>query len=94
VQRILNWWTQFHSGEAFTFQQLPITIQQDSFFCCLLAWDVLRVFFLDSEETLLPSQDVAEGCLKVLLQVIHEHQSQAIVSRLLDNGLYCVLKFY
>ena len=94
VRRILNWWTQFHSGEAFTFQQLPITIQRDSFSCCLLAWDALRVFFLDSEETLLPSQDVAEGRLKVLLQVIHEHQSRAMVSRLLTHGLHCILKFY
>jgi hypothetical protein len=94
VQRILNWWTQFHSGEAFTFQQLPITIQQDSFSCCLLAWDALRVFFADSKETLLPSQDVAEGRLKVLLQVIHEHQSRAMVSRLLNNRLDCILKFY
>ncbi|KAF8800180.1 hypothetical protein BYT27DRAFT_7007350, partial [Phlegmacium glaucopus] len=73
VRRILNWWTLFHSGEEFTYRRLPITFQQDSFSCCLLAWDALRVFFSDGKETLLPNRDVAEGRLKVLLQVIHEH---------------------
>jgi len=86
VRRVLNWWTRFHSREEFTYQQLPITIQQDSFSCCLLTWDALRVFFSDSKGTLIPPRDVAEGCLKVFLEVIHEHQSWARVSNFFVTG--------
>jgi hypothetical protein len=73
VKKVLEWWTYFHSGEQFTHQRLPVTIQKDSFSCCLLAWDALVVFFSDGKEQLLDAGNVAEGRLNVLLKVIHRH---------------------
>lgn len=73
VKKVLEWWTYFHSGEQFTHQQLPVTIQKDSFSCCLLAWDALVVFFSDGKEQLLDAGNVAEGRLNALLKVICRH---------------------
>ena len=73
VKRVLAWWTCFYSGKQFMHQSLPITIQKDSFSCCLLAWNVLAVFFLGGKEELLDAGNVAEGQLNVLLNVIWRH---------------------
>ncbi|KIM34883.1 hypothetical protein M413DRAFT_39425, partial [Hebeloma cylindrosporum] len=73
VKEVLEWWTYFHSGERFMHQTLSVTIQKDSFLCCLLAWNALTVFFSDGKEKLLAAENVAEGRLDVLLKVIRRH---------------------
>ena len=73
VKKVLEWWMYFHSGERFTHQLLLVTTQKDSFSCCLLAWDVLAVFFSGGKEMLLDAENVAEARLKVLLKVIQRH---------------------
>ena len=60
MEKNLKWWTKFHSGEDFTIEKLPITIQEDFFSCCLLAWNALCVFFLKTTH-LIPTDRVAEG---------------------------------
>ncbi|KAF8193422.1 hypothetical protein BJ912DRAFT_241100 [Pholiota molesta] len=75
IQKRLTWWTQLHTDELFTYDLLPITHQQDMFSCCLLSWNALQAYFLEAEE-LMSSEDVFEGRLKVLINVIDEHQSQ------------------
>jgi hypothetical protein len=74
TQNILTWWTQFHSNANFMIRKLPITIQDDSFSCGLLAWNSLEAYFTGAE--LLPVNEVAEGRLKMMLDIVHEHESQ------------------
>lgn len=79
MQDILTWWTRFHSNANFTIEKLPITIQEDSFSCGLLAWNSLAVYFTGTK--LLSVNEVAEGRLKVMLDIVHEHESQKQASR-------------
>jgi len=77
VWDVLDWWTGFHnSGEPFTLERLPITIQQDSFSCGVLAWNALSAFLTDVD--LIPITKVTEGRMRALLEIIDEHM-EAIV---------------
>jgi len=80
TQNILTWWTQFHSNANFTIKKLPITIQNDSFSCGLLAWNSLAAYLTGAK--LLPVNEVAEGRLKVMLDIVHEHESQKQASKI------------
>jgi len=82
VKKVLAWWTYYHSGKQFTHQPLPVTIQKDSFSCCLLAWNALAVFFLGRKEKLLDTGNVAEGQLNVLLKVIRRHTQMEVMCTL------------
>jgi hypothetical protein len=76
LEKRLGWWTKFHSGEVFTYEQLPITIQQDSFSCCFLAWNALAFFFRndgDTREELVKAGEVADCRLRILLRILQEH---------------------
>ena len=66
MEKNLKWWTKFHSSKDFTIEKLPITIQEDFFSYCLLAWNALCVFFLKTTHLILADR-VAEGQLKMLL---------------------------
>ncbi|KAF8173667.1 hypothetical protein BJ912DRAFT_806088, partial [Pholiota molesta] len=46
VLNTLTWWTRLHTGKQFTYALLPTTHQQDSFSCCLLAWNALVAYFV------------------------------------------------
>ncbi|KAF8219178.1 hypothetical protein L208DRAFT_1342484, partial [Tricholoma matsutake] len=73
-RKMLDWWTHLHMGRQFDHEPLPITHQQDSFSCGLLAWNVLAVFLFKDRSTLINAGNVAEECLKLLLWVIGQHQ--------------------
>jgi Ulp1 family protease catalytic subunit len=81
TQRILTWWTRFHSNtiDNFTIKKLQITIQDDSFSCGLLAWNSLAVYLTGAK--LLSANEVVEGWLKVMLDIVHEHESQKQASK-------------
>jgi hypothetical protein len=76
MEKNLKWWTKFHSGKDFTVKKLIITIQKDSFLCCLLAWNALCVFIFPKTAHFIPAERVAEGRLKMLLQIIYQHQAR------------------
>jgi hypothetical protein len=80
TQNILIWWTQFHSNASFTIKKLPITLQDDSFSCGLLAWNSLAAYLTGAK--LLSVNEVAEGRLKVMLDIVHEHESQKQASKI------------
>ena len=80
TQNVLTWWTQFHSNANFTIKKLPITIQNNSFSCGLLAWNSLVAYLTGAK--LLSANEVAEGRLKVMLDIVHEHESQKQVSKI------------
>ncbi|KAF8238064.1 hypothetical protein L208DRAFT_1155032, partial [Tricholoma matsutake] len=71
---MLDWWTHLHMGRQFDHEPLPITRQQDGFSCGLLAWNALAVFLFKDKYTLINAGNVAEERLKLLLQVISQHQ--------------------
>jgi Ulp1 family protease catalytic subunit len=75
MEKILKWWTKFHSSKDFTVKKLTITIQKDFFSCCLLAWNALCVFFFQKTSHLIPAERVAEERLKMLLRILHHHQA-------------------
>jgi len=80
VKLVLTWWTQFHSGDVFTYRNLDITLQNDSFSCGLLSYNALLVHFMGSE-ALIAATDVAKGRLCILQKIMNEHQSRLNVSR-------------
>ena len=80
AKKVLEWWTNFHSGERFTHRSLPVTTQKDSFSCCLLAWDALVVFFSGGKEGLLDAENVAEGRLNLLLKVVQRHTQAEVLT--------------
>ena len=42
MHAVIDWWTHYHTNSRFTVRTLPISRQQDSFSCGMLAWDALR----------------------------------------------------
>ena len=80
TQNILTWWTQFHSNMNFTISKLLITIQEDNFSCRLLAWNSLAAYLTGAK--LRPVNEVVEGRLRVMLDILHEHESQKLVSKM------------
>jgi Ulp1 protease family, C-terminal catalytic domain len=79
VKLVLTWWTEFHSGNLFTYRNLNITLQNDSFSCGLLSYNALLVHFMESE-ALIAAADVAKGHLCILQKIMNEHQSCLSVS--------------
>jgi len=73
VKETLDWWLNYHSFDTmgFTYDQLPITLQKDSFSCGLLSWNALVAHLIDGAE-LLAADAVSEGRLQVLLDIIYE----------------------
>ena len=68
IKTALDWFTHRYTSLKFSYQKLPITHQDDSFSCGLLAWNALSHFFLPAEHPLIePTQVSLEG-LKVLLR--------------------------
>lgn len=44
-RRIIDWWTEYHTGIQFTLHTLPTAQQLDNFSCGIFAWDALRLFY-------------------------------------------------
>jgi hypothetical protein len=80
TQNVLTWWTQLHVNTRFTIKKLPITIQDDSFSCGLLAWNSLAAYLAGAK--LFSANEVAEERLKVMLDIVHEHESQKQASKI------------
>lgn len=83
----LSWWTYLHSGQVFTYHTLPITIQQDSFSCCLLAWKALVDFFFNPDLERQQLIDVAEHRLRIFLRILEVHLSQSPEGREFDADI-------
>lgn len=84
IMDVLLWWTHLHSGTKFTYADLPIMIQHDTFLCGLLAWNALVVHVTDNMD-LFSAGDVDLERLKVMLDVILEHQLQPEVRHIQNN---------
>jgi hypothetical protein len=73
LRSVLEWWTEEHGSVRFTYQRLPITHQNDSFSCGLLAWNALAHFFLPFHRPLIDPADVVMERLRVLLCICERH---------------------
>lgn len=76
VVAMMTWWTHHHTGHAFSLKDLPISFQQDSYSCGLLAWNTLVVYFLPGKYLLIDPATIDDERLKVMLWVIQRHQDQ------------------
>ena len=76
MEKNIKWWTKFHSGKDFTVKKLTITIQKDFFSCCLLVWNAICVFVFPETTHLIPAKRVAEERLKMLVQILYQHQAK------------------
>jgi hypothetical protein len=58
---------------------MPVTRQWDGHSCGLLAWLALDSFLLGHQDALIESKDVADGRLKVFLQIIQRHEDEVSI---------------
>jgi hypothetical protein len=75
---VLDWWIYLHTGHCFDYCDLPITRQQDSYSCGLLAWLALVVFLSKGKHTLVDPSCAAQERLKVLLRVAEKHHEDMV----------------
>ncbi|KIL67421.1 hypothetical protein M378DRAFT_74122, partial [Amanita muscaria Koide BX008] len=73
LREMLDWWIHLHTGRHFDYRDLPITQQQDSYSCGLLAWLALAVFLFKGKYRLADPSCVAQERLKVLLRIAEKH---------------------
>jgi hypothetical protein len=69
AKAVLDWWTSTHTSAPFTYEKLPITHQEDSVSCGLLAWNAICHYFFPSVYPLIDLGDVAIERVKVFLRV-------------------------
>lgn len=72
----ISWWIQAHTLVPFIYKMLPITYQEDTFSCGLLAWNSLTHYFLPAQNPLVDPSLVAIARLKVLLRISTHHLDQ------------------
>ena len=73
TERALTWWIQHHTGKLFTTSCLPITRQQDSHSCGILAWVALAAFLFPERYALVEARVVADERLRMFLRVADRH---------------------
>jgi hypothetical protein len=59
TKTVLEWWTFTYTNIRFSHRQMPITHQEDTISCGLLAWNTLAHFFLPACHPLMDTADVA-----------------------------------
>ncbi|KAF8877791.1 hypothetical protein BD779DRAFT_1448283 [Infundibulicybe gibba] len=69
MRDVFDWWTTFHSNQKFGLTNLPITVQQDSHSCGMLAWNALAHFLLPSQYPLINPLHVTDERLKMFLRL-------------------------
>jgi Ulp1 family protease len=84
---VLTWWIHHHTGEFFTTSYLPITRQQDSHSCGILAWNSLVVHLFPMENPLADVQAVADERLKAFLQISHRHNEKVSLAAFINSTL-------
>ena len=67
-RRVLDWWTEHHTGVKFTLHTLPTAQQLDTFSCGIFAWDALRLFY-GLEKSLMVPRHPFECRAKVFLRL-------------------------
>jgi hypothetical protein len=68
-KKLLDWWLSEYTINKFTYCNMPITCQSDSFLCGILAWNALLYFFLLEQHPLMHPSNVVAERLWVLLYV-------------------------
>ena len=78
LRNVLDWWIQKSlptMNTMFPYQKMPITEQEDTYSCGLLAWNALSSFLLEDVKIFSPNS-IAEERLKVLLSVAERHHAK------------------
>ena len=53
VKSVLNWWLYIHTGQGFAYTKLPMTCQEDSHSCGILAWNAIAHYFFPKRHPLM-----------------------------------------
>jgi len=69
MHAVIDWWTHYHTNSRFTIHSLPVSRQQDSFSCGMLAWDALRHRLMPRAPTLMDPQQPFHERADIFLQL-------------------------
>lgn len=91
VQGALGWWMSIHIEGDFIYEALPITQQNDTFSCGILAMNAVK-HFISPSFSLISANHVAKECLTVFIAVV-EDDNNAVESTLLFHCLIAHFHF-
>ncbi|KIK07130.1 hypothetical protein K443DRAFT_87913, partial [Laccaria amethystina LaAM-08-1] len=70
VKSALNWWLYVHTGQDFSYTKLPMTCQEDSHSCGILAWNAITHHFFPKCHPLMDASRMRDERLRMLLKFL------------------------